>query len=97
MDNQPVAVQSDQIAAALREHARASRGAYAKATERAVGWDVAKFSRWCDQVGMSPMPAFPETVAAFGFSGDGPRAGVLTAVRPRVRDVSPGGQADEPV
>src|SRR4051794_4871276 len=65
MENLPAAVQSDHISAALRAHAQASRGAYAKATERAVGWDVAKFSRWCDQAGLSPMPAVPETVADF--------------------------------
>src|ERR1700693_5640908 len=64
------ALPDDPIAASLRAHAEASRGAYAPATEKAVRWDVAKFTRWCDEVGLTAMPAFPETVAAFvDFTG----------------------------
>jgi hypothetical protein len=65
MDNLPAISDDSLIAASLRKWSEAAQGAYAKEAERAVRWDLAKFSRWCADVRLSPMPAFPETVAAF--------------------------------
>jgi hypothetical protein len=53
------------IAANLRAHAEAARGAYADETKRALRGDVALFTRWCAGTGLMPLPAYPETVAAF--------------------------------
>lgn len=64
-ENQAVSAPRDTIVGALAAHALASRGAYADATERAVRWDVATFSRWCGDTGLAHLPAYPETVAAF--------------------------------
>lgn len=49
----------------LRAHADAAREAFADETKRAFSGDIALFTRWCADVRQEPLPAFPETVAAF--------------------------------
>ena len=58
-------LQENEIAASLRRHAEAARGAYAKNTERALRADVAVFTAWCLEAGVQALPAPPETVATF--------------------------------
>jgi integrase len=53
------------IAASLRRHAEAARGAHAASTERALRADVVIFTTWCAEAGHAHLPATPETVAAF--------------------------------
>lgn len=54
-----------EIAANLRQHAEAARGAYAGNTERALRADVAIYTAWCSDTGRASLPASPETIAAF--------------------------------
>ena len=61
----PATVAESEITASLRQHAEASRGAYAGNTERALGADVAIFTGWCAGEGRQALPASPDTVAAF--------------------------------
>jgi integrase len=49
----------------LRRHANAARGAFAHNTERALRADVAVYTAWCSDAGLAPLPASPETIAAF--------------------------------
>lgn len=53
------------IAARLAEHARQARDAFADETVRALRNDIRLFSGWCADYGAEPMPAAPNTVAAF--------------------------------
>jgi site-specific recombinase XerD len=59
------AILAGDLAARFRRHAEAARGAYAPATEQALRGDIAKFTAWCADTGLLPLPAYPETVAAF--------------------------------
>jgi integrase len=52
-------------AAKLARHASRAKGAYSKATERAVRADTAIFADWCIKHGCPSLPAGPETIAAF--------------------------------
>jgi integrase len=61
----PATLTHDELAGRFRAHADAARGAYAPATEAALRGDIAKFTAWCADTGLEPLPAFPETVAAF--------------------------------
>jgi len=61
----PAVTEGGEIAESLRQHAEAARGAYASNTERALRADVAAFTAWCAAAGREPLPASPETVAAF--------------------------------
>ena len=63
--NLPAILSDDDLAARLRAHAAAASGAYADATIQTIRGDVAKFTRWCVDTGLVPLPAYPETVAAF--------------------------------
>jgi integrase len=45
--------------------AKAAQGAYATATERAYQTDFNAFRAWCARAQQSPLPAEPETVAAY--------------------------------
>lgn len=60
-----VTATANDLAANLRHHAEAARGAYATATERALRCDIAVFSAWALDAGRSPLPASAETVVAF--------------------------------
>jgi len=62
--NLPAILSDDDLAARLRAHAAAASGSYADATIQAIRSDVAKFTRWCVDTGLAPLPAYPETVAA---------------------------------
>ena len=44
---------------------RVPRGAFSANTERAVRADLRVFAAWCGECGRAPMPASPETIAAF--------------------------------
>ena len=61
----PAADAGSAIAVHLAEHARQARGAFADETVRALRNDVQKFTAWCADHGAEPMPATPDTVAAF--------------------------------
>ncbi len=52
---------SDQLATLMTHLA----GAYAPNTLRAYRADMLEFIRYCDRVGQLPLPAKPQTVAAF--------------------------------
>ena len=58
----------------LRQHAHAARDAYADNTRRALRADTAVFADWCAATGLSPLPAPPETVAAFVDAMGGAKA-----------------------
>ncbi|MYK32854.1 MAG: tyrosine-type recombinase/integrase, partial [Boseongicola sp. SB0670_bin_30] len=49
----------------LERLVRAAGGALSKSTERALRSDLAIFAAWCAERGERPLPAKPETVAAF--------------------------------
>ncbi len=55
----------DEIERRLAAFAEAARGAYADNTTRALRSDTAIFAAWCSEHGRNPLPAMPETVAAF--------------------------------
>jgi hypothetical protein len=79
------------IAANLVAHAEAARGAYADETRRALRGDIALFTRWCAGTGLMPLPAYPETVAAFvELHGDQPGAGECSPLRLLDRLLPPG-------
>jgi integrase len=61
----PALVLTGDIEARLAAYAAASRGAFAKNTERAVRADLAVFAGWCTEHGVPSCPASPATVAAF--------------------------------
>jgi integrase len=56
---------SPSVARELLDWANSARGAYAPSTERAYQADFDAFRAWCFLAGMSPLPATPETVAAY--------------------------------
>jgi site-specific recombinase XerD len=60
-----IAIEPDPVAANLRQHAAAARGAYAHNTERALQADVAIFTSWCAETGHQALPAAAATVVAF--------------------------------
>ena len=47
------------------EHLASLSGAYSENTIRAYSTGFRKFSEWCTRVGQEPLPATPDTVAAF--------------------------------
>lgn len=53
------------LAARIRDYQDKARGAMAANTEKALRADTAVFSAWCAGHGAEPLPAPPETVAAF--------------------------------
>lgn len=55
----------EDIAANLRQHAEAARGAYSTNTERALRADIVIFTVWCRTARREALVASPETVAAF--------------------------------
>ena len=61
----PATVAQTEITANLRQHAEDARGAFAGNTERALRADVTIFTGWCAGKRRRPLPASPETVAAF--------------------------------
>ena len=69
---------------------RVPRGAFSANTERAVRADLGVFAAWCGECGKAPMPAGPETIAAFvdAMVGDA-RAGDRAALRGQHRVGAP--------
>ncbi len=66
---------ADKMALAqLARHAEEARGAYAPNTERALRADVARFTGWCAQVGLTPLPTSPDTLARYVGALAGRRA-----------------------
>ncbi|CAK0776708.1 putative integrase family protein [Gammaproteobacteria bacterium] len=53
------------VLAKLEHYARHATGAFAKNTERAIKADVARFTAFCAERGLSSLPATPETLVAF--------------------------------
>ena len=49
----------------LGQFVRAARGVFSDNTERALRSDLAIYARWCAERGERPVPAKPETLAAF--------------------------------
>jgi integrase len=56
---------SPSITTRLLDWANAAQGAYAPSTQRAYQSDFDAFRAWCFIAGVSPIPANPETVAAY--------------------------------
>lgn len=63
--NTNVPVSQNDLAVRLARHAEQARGAFSAATERAIRADSAIYSAWCVDAGVEPLPAVPDTVAAF--------------------------------
>jgi site-specific recombinase XerD len=61
----PAIIDADTALENLRDHAEASRGAYATNTERAFRADVSIYTAWCSEHGRAALPASADTVAAF--------------------------------
>ena len=53
------------LAEQLGQFVRAARGAFSDSTERALRSDLAIYAEWCAERGERPLPAKPETIAAF--------------------------------
>ena len=53
------------LAEQLGQFVRAARGAFSGSTERALRSDLAIYAEWCAERGERPLPARPETIAAF--------------------------------
>ena len=53
------------LAEQLGRFVRAARGAFSDSTKRALRSDLAIYAEWCAERGKRPLPAKPETVAAF--------------------------------
>ena len=53
------------LAERLGQFVRAAQGAFSDSTERALRSDLAIYAGWCAERGERPLPAKPETVAAF--------------------------------
>jgi integrase len=53
------------LAVALASHGEAARGAFSPNTERALRADIAVFTAWCSEAGLTPLPAAVSTVTAF--------------------------------
>ena len=62
---EPAADREAALAERLGQFVRAARGAFSSSTERALRSDLAIYARWCAERGERPLPAKPETVAAF--------------------------------
>jgi integrase len=58
-------VPSPSVTRNLLTWAKAAQGAYAPATERAYQADFSRFRAWCRESFCTPLPAAPETVAAY--------------------------------
>ena len=65
MNTLPAIIDADTALENLRDHAEASRGAYATNTERALRADVLIYTAWCSEHGRAALPASADTVAAF--------------------------------
>jgi integrase len=68
----------DRLGEAMAGYIRAAR---AEATWRAYDADLRHFAAWCDQEGLSPLPAAPTTVAAYLTAHVPPRLAVSTLRR----------------
>lgn len=64
----------DDLAGRLEAYARAAAGALADNTVRALVADVRVYTAWCAAAGREPLPAGPDTVAAFLDAMAGTRA-----------------------
>ena len=53
------------LAEQLGQLVRAAHGAFSDSTERALRSDLAIYAEWCAERGERPLPAKPETIAAF--------------------------------
>ena len=53
------------LATRLQRFLQATNGAFSSNTERALRSDLAIYAQWCSERGERPLPASPETVAAF--------------------------------
>ncbi len=62
---EPAAVREPALEEQLGQFARAARGAFSDSTERALRSDLAIYTEWCAERGERPLPAMPETIAAF--------------------------------
>ena len=62
---EPVAGREAALAEQLGQFVRDARGAFSDSTERALKSDLAIYAGWCAERGERPLPARPETVAAF--------------------------------
>ena len=62
---EPAAVREPALAEQLGQFVRAARGAFSDSTERALRSDLAIYAEWCAERGERPLPARPETIAAF--------------------------------
>ena len=62
---EPAADREPALAEQLGHFVQAARGAFSDSTERALKSDLAIYAEWCAERGERPLPATPETVAAF--------------------------------
>ena len=62
---EPAADREPALAEQLGQFVRAARGAFSSSTERALRSDLAIYAEWCAVRGERPLPATPETIAAF--------------------------------
>ncbi len=62
---EPAAVREPALEEQLGQFVRAARGAFSDSTERALRSDLAIYAEWCAERGERPLPATPETIAAF--------------------------------
>ncbi len=62
---EPAAVREAALEEQLGQFVRAARGAFSVSTERALRSDLAIYAGWCAERGERPLPARPETIAAF--------------------------------
>ena len=60
-----VAIDQTEIADRLHRYARDAQGAMSPNTVRAIRSDTSLFTTWCAEHGHQPLPANPETIAAF--------------------------------
>ena len=63
-DNLPATIPTD-LTDRIDRYTQLAKGALSDNTERAYRADTAVFNRWCAEQGREPLPASPETVAAF--------------------------------
>ena len=56
----------------LRIYSRHAKGALSPNTQKALASDITIFTSWCADHDRDPLPASPETVAAFVDHGLGP-------------------------
>ncbi len=62
---EPAAVREPALEEQLGQFVRSARGAFSDSTERALRSDLAIYAEWCAERGERPLPATPETIAAF--------------------------------